>query len=134
VKTDGRIELLAVPALDTMDNLIALSLMVLFVAGLAGAMIWITSVLGPKSTSPMKEEPFETGMPPIKIQKSHIPVTFYLVALLFVVFDVELTFLFPWALVYRELGWPALASMTIFLGMLFLTLVYAWKKGVLSWK
>lgn len=108
--------------------------MVLMVGGLAAAMIWITSVLGPKSTSPMKEEPFETGMAPFKIMKSHVPVKFYLVALLFVVFDVELTFLFPWAIVYRQLGWPGLLSMSIFLGLLFLTLVYAWKKGVLAWK
>jgi len=117
-----------------MDNLIALSLMVIVVGAMAAAMMWITSVLGPKSTNAMKEEPFETGYPPFKIKKSHVPVKFYLVALLFVVFDVELTFLFPWALVYRQLGLQAFVSMTIFLALLFLTLVYAWKKGVLSWK
>ncbi len=82
----------------------------------------------------MKEEPFETGFPPFLIVKSHIPVKFYLVALLFVVFDVELTFLFPWGIVFRELGWAGFISMTIFLGLLFLTLIYAWKKGVLAWK
>lgn len=117
-----------------MDNLIALSLMVLVVGGLAGIMIWLTSVLGPKSTSPTKEIPFEMGQVPFGIVKSRIPVKFYLVALLFVVFDVELTFLFPWAIVFRELGWTAFISMMLFLGFLFLTLVYAWRKGVLSWK
>lgn len=116
-----------------MDNLIALSLMAVIVGGLAGLIIWLTSVLGPKSMTPAKAEPFEMGEIPFRILKGHIPVQFYLVALLFVVFDVELTFLFPWALVFRELGWQAFISMSLFLVLLFLTLVYAWRKGVLSW-
>jgi NADH-quinone oxidoreductase subunit A len=117
-----------------MENLIALSIMAVVVVGLAGVIMWLTSTLGPKSHSPMKDEPFETGMPPFGIVRSRIPVKFYLVALLFVVFDVELTFHFPWAIVFRELGFTGLISMTIFLVLLLLTLVYAWKKGVLSWK
>lgn len=116
-----------------MDNLIALSLMAVIVGGLAGLVIWLTSVLGPKSSNPAKSEPFEMGEIPFRIVKGHIPVQFYLIALLFVVFDVELTFLFPWALVFRELGWQAFISMGIFLILLFLTLIYALKKGVLSW-
>jgi|SRR3990172_3331881 len=117
-----------------MENLISLTLMVLVVGGLVGATIWLTSILGPKSRTAVKNEPFETGMPPFGIVKSRIPVKFYLVALLFVVFDLELTFLFPWAIVFRELGWMGLVSMTLFLALLLLTLIYAWKKGVLSWK
>lgn len=117
-----------------MKDLVALALMALVTGGLAVAIVWLTSILGPKSHSPIKDEPFETGMPTFKIVHSQIPVKFYLVALLFVVFDVELTFLFPWAVVFRELGWVAFASMSIFLALLFVTLVYAWKKGVLSWK
>ncbi|HSP05582.1 MAG TPA: NADH-quinone oxidoreductase subunit A [Acidobacteriota bacterium] len=116
-----------------MENLVALSLMVAAVAVLAVVMIWLNAVIGPKSTNPIKEQPFETGETPIHIMKSHIPVKFYLVALIFVVFDVELTYLFPWAIVFRELGLAAFVSMSIFLGLLFLTLVYAWKKGVLAW-
>ena len=117
-----------------MHDYVALTLMAIIVGGLVVTIIWLSQVLGPKSTSPIKEEPFETGIKPFGIVKSHIPVKFYLVALLFVVFDVELTFLFPWGIVFRELGWMAFFSMTLFLSMLFLTLVYAWKKGVLSWK
>jgi NADH-quinone oxidoreductase subunit A len=117
-----------------MHDYVALTLMAIIVGGLVGAIVWLSSVLGPKSTTPMKEEPFETGMKPFRIVRSHIPVKFYLVALLFVVFDVELTFLFPWGIVFRELGWMGFLSMTLFLSLLFLTLVYAWKKGVLSWK
>lgn len=117
-----------------MDNLITLSLMVLIVGFLVGVIIVLNSLLGPKSTSPQKELPFEMGEPPFRIINSQIPVKFYLVALLFVVFDVELTYLYPWAIVFRELGWMGLASMSIFLGVLFLTLVYAWKKGALSWQ
>src|SRR5262245_28073545 len=110
-----------------MENLVALSLMVIAVGTMAAVMIWLTSVIGPKSTNPIKEAPFETGEAPFTIVRSHIPVKFYLVALLFVVFDVELTYLFPWAIVFRELGIAAFVSMSIFLALLFLTLIYAWK-------
>jgi len=106
----------------------------LFVAVVAAAMVLLTSWLGPKSRNAIKDMPFETGMAPFQVLRNYVPVKFYLVALLFVVFDVELTFLFPWALVFREVGLQAFVSMTIFLGLLFLTLVYAWKKGVLSWR
>lgn len=117
-----------------MDNLITLSLMVLIVAALVGVIILLNSLLGPKSTSPAKELPFETGERPFRIVNTQIPVKFYLVALLFVVFDVELTYLYPWAVIFRQLGWMGFVSMSIFLGVLFLTLVYAWKKGVFSWQ
>jgi NADH-quinone oxidoreductase subunit A len=116
-----------------MDNLIAISLMAIVCGGLVAVAIWLTSVLGPKSSSPAKSEPFEMGEKPFRITKGHIPIQFYLIALLFVVFDVELTFLFPWALVFRQLGWQAFVSMGIFLILLFVTLIYAWKKGVLAW-
>ena len=117
-----------------MHDYIALTLMAAIVGGLVGVIIWLSQTLGPKSTNPIKEEPFETGVKPFRIVRGHVPVKFYLVALLFVVFDVELTFLFPWAIVFRELGWMAFVSMVLFLALLFLTLVYAWKKGVLAWK
>lgn len=116
-----------------MQNLIVFSLMAVVVAGLAAVVIWLTSVLGPKSMTPAKADPFEMGMKPFEVKKGHFPVKYYLVALLFVVFDVELTFLFPWALVFRELGMTAFISMAIFLGLLVLTLIYALRKGVLSW-
>jgi len=117
-----------------MNDFVALSMMALIVGGLVTGIIWLSQILGPKSTSAIKEEPFETGERPFKIMRSHVPVKFYLVALLFVVFDVELTYLFPWGIVFRQLGWSAFISMMLFLSLLFLTLVYAWKKGVLSWK
>ena len=117
-----------------MQNLIALTLTAVVVGALVATVMVLTSIFGPKSKSAIKDEPFETGEKPFRIVREHISVKFYLVALLFVVFDVELTFLFPWAIVFRELGLTAFISMTLFLGLLFLTLVYAWKKGVLSWK
>jgi NADH-quinone oxidoreductase subunit A len=74
------------------------------------------------------------GKVPFRIVKGKFPIKFYLVALLFVVFDVELTYLYPWAIIFRQLGWMGFLSMSIFLGVLLLTLVYAVKKGVLSWQ
>lgn len=117
-----------------MANLIALLIMAVVLLLMFAGLLWVTVKLGPRSTSPAKEDPFETGMVPFRVLRSQVPVKFYLVALLFVVFDVELTFLFPWAVVFRELGVAGFVSMMLFLGFLLLTLVYAWKKGVLSWK
>lgn len=85
----------------------------------------------PRATG-VKAEPFESGIAGTKFRK-RFNVKFYLVALLFVMFDVEAVFLYPWAVVYRELGLFAFAEMLVFLGVLTLGLVYVWKKGAFEW-
>jgi len=105
-----------------------------FSAALAGLFIYLATTLGPKKPNPVKSEPFECGEKPFGLPEGRLPVRFYLVAMLFVLFDVELVFLFPWAVVYRQLGILGFVEMIIFLFFLVLGFVYAWKKGALEFK
>lgn len=103
------------------------------VAGMVGSMIGISVILGPRRTSEIKNEPFECGVPIVTPFTGTAPVKFYLVALLFLLFDVEIAFLLPWATIFRQLGLFGLVEMGLFLLIVVAGLVYAWKKGALEW-
>ena len=103
-------------------------------AGLAGLFIFLSTVLGPKRPNPVKDQPFECGEKPFSLPEGKLPVRFYLVAMLFVLCDVELVFLLPWAVVYRELGVLGFVEMIVFLFFLVLGFAYAWKKGALEFR
>ena len=90
--------------------------------------------LGPKRPSLIKGEPFECGSESTGSARERFAVKFYVVALLFIVFDVEAVFLYPWAVLFRELSWPGFFSMAIFVATLLLGLAYVWKKGALDWE
>ena len=92
------------------------------------------SVAGPKDPSPAKAEPFECGNPSEGAKLLRPSVKFYLTALLFLVFDVEAALIYPWAVEFRALGWTGFATMTTFLGLLAVALVYVWRKGALQWE
>ena len=98
------------------------------------AFIVLASSLGPKRPSPAKLEPFECGEKPFALPSGQFAVKFYLVGMLFILFDVELVFLFPWAVVYRSLGLFGFLEMAVFLGIVLVGFVYAWKKGALEWQ
>jgi len=105
---------------------------------LAGAFtaanIVLASVLGPKKPSPVKAEPFECGQAPFSVPGGRLAIKFYLTAILFVLFDVELVFLYPWAVAYRGLGVLGLVEMGIFLGILMVGFFHAWDNGALEWQ
>ena len=103
-------------------------------AGVATLMLVANRFLGPKRPNPRKAQPFECGREPIALPAGRMPVHFYVTAMLFVVFDVELVFLFPWAVVLKELGWFGLLEMALFLGIVVAGFVYAWRKGALEWE
>ncbi|MCC6334025.1 MAG: NADH-quinone oxidoreductase subunit A [Myxococcales bacterium] len=108
---------------------------VLFLAGaMAAAIPFIAGLLGPRSPSAVKSEIFEGGNPPIGSARQRFAVKFYVVALLFIVFDVEAVFLYPWAVNFQQLGWFGYATMAVFAATLVVALVYVWKKGALSWE
>src|SRR5262247_2141669 len=90
----------------------------------AGAMVFASSLLGPKKHTAIKDEPFECGNPPSGTAWGRFSVKFYLVAILFIVFDVEVVFLYPWALLFRRLGVFGFVEMMIFIFVLTLGLVY----------
>ena len=97
------------------------------------ALLLVASKVGPKSTNPAKAEPFEFGNPPKGDARIRISIKFYLVAMLFLIFDLEVVFLYPWAIYFRQLGIFGLVQMGIFLIILTIGYVYIWKKGALEW-
>ena len=111
-------------------------LLVMFIlaAGIVCALLLVASKAGPKSSNPAKAEPFESGNPPKGDARSRFSVRFYLIAMLFLIFDLEVVFLYPWAIYFRELGMFGLVQMVIFLGILTIGYVYVWKKGALEWE
>ena len=102
--------------------------------GVALIMLFANALLGPKRPSSVKAQPFECGKDPIALPAGRLPIHFYVAAMLFVVFDVELLFLFPWAVLVRQLGWFGFFEMGFFLLIVVAGLVYAWKQGALEFK
>jgi NADH-quinone oxidoreductase subunit A len=113
-----------------------LPILVLFLIALfiAVFVIVVSSLLGPRRSTPRKLAPYESGMEPIGQAIRRIPVKFYVVAMLFIIFDIEVVFFFPYALVYRGLGVPGLIAMGVFFAVLVVGFVYEWKKGALKWE
>jgi len=114
-----------------------IGLLVTFIlaVAIAALIMFLNAILGPKNKgSKAKSEPFECGFSPLSVPVGRYSVKFYLVAMLFILFDVELVWLFPWAVVLKALGWPGLIEMFSFLAVLALGFVYAWKKGALEWE
>jgi len=109
--------------------------------GVGLAILAISFVVGPRAPSPVKAATYESGLTPIGPAQRRVPVRFYLVATLFILFDIEVIYLYPWAVRFRELVRPApdglgagaLASMGLFLGVLLLGLAYVWREGALDW-
>ena len=103
-----------------------------FAAVVVLALLLIAQTVGPKRPNPVKDEPFESGNPPKGDARIRFPVNFYLVAMLFLIFDLEAVFLYPWAVSFRRLGVFGLVEMGIFLLIVVAGFVYAWKKDALD--
>jgi len=108
-------------------------LQVLLAAAVAGALILMGVLLGKRVKNKVKDTPYECGITPTGSAKERFSVTFYLVAMLFILFDIEAIFLYPWAVVYRELKLFAFFEMLLFIALVLAGFFYIWKKGVLNW-
>ena len=97
-------------------------------------MLFANALFGPKRPSAVKSQPFECGVDPIALPAGRLPIHFYVVAMLFVVFDVELVFLFPWAVLVGQLGWFGLIEMGVFLLIVVAGFLYAWREGALTFR
>ncbi len=117
-----------------MSEYLPVLIMLFLAAATAAGMIVATSLLGPKKHFAEKMQVFECGENPIVSSKIRFSVKFYLVALFFVLFDVETVFLYPWAVLFRELGLFGFVEMTIFVAVLGIGLIYVWKRGALEWE
>jgi NADH-quinone oxidoreductase subunit A len=108
--------------------ILALAIVVGIIAELLGALF------GPRRPTQRKGQPYESGMVPYGEGRRRISVRYYLVAVLFILFDIETIFFFPWAVVLRKLGVAGLVGMFIFVGILVVGFIYVWKKGALEWE
>lgn len=102
-------------------------------AAVAGGMLAGSYLLGPRVRNPVKELPYECGIVPTGSARERFSVKFYLVAMVFILFDIEAVFLYPWAVVYRELRLFAFFEMLIFVALILSGFFYIWKKGALDW-
>jgi NADH-quinone oxidoreductase subunit A len=102
--------------------------------GLAFVIIAVGHLFGPRRPTARKGEAYESGIVPFGPGRRRVPVQFYLVAVLFILFDIEIIFLLPWAVVLRDLRWVGIVEMAVFLGILLVGYGYAWKTGALDWE
>ena len=111
------------------------TLLFLIVASVIGvALLVVGNTLGPKRPSLEKLSPYECGFEAFESARMQFDVRYYLIAIQFIIFDLEIIFIVPWATVFRELGPLGLIEMGIFVGMLLLGFIYVWKKGALEWE
>ena len=117
-----------------MTSYLPLFLLFVIAAVIAVAMFTLTSVLGPKNPTPEKLMPFECGSDSTGSRFVRPSVKFYLTAILFVVFDIEVVLMYPWVVSFRSLGWGGFVTMASFVALLVVALAYVWKKGALEWE
>lgn len=115
------------------DSYLPIVLLFVVSAGNAVMMVMMSNMLSPRRPTPQKDMPYESGMIPLGDTRQRFSVKFYMVGIAFIVFDVEVVFLIPWAVHMRELGWSAFVAVTLFVGVLVVGLAYEWKKGGLDW-
>lgn len=103
------------------------------VLAIVGGMIGISALLGERHRERATDEPFESGIAPTGSAQLRVPVQFYVMAMLFVIFDMEAAFIFAWAVAVPEAGWLGFGEMLIFIGILLVALIYLWRVGALEW-
>ena len=116
-----------------MQGWLSILLMIALGAGFALISVLLSSVLGPSKPTAEKSAPYECGMPPVGDARERQSVKFYLVAMIFQLFDIEVAFLYPWAMALRGLGWNAFVQVLLFMALLLAGYVYVWRKGALDW-
>ena len=112
-----------------------LSILLLMVLGAAfgAGSILMSGILGPHKPTPEKLAPYECGMPPVSDARERHPIKFYLIAMIFLLFDIEVAFLYPWAMAMRDLRWTGFVQLLAFFAVLVAGYAYVWKKGALNW-
>jgi NADH-quinone oxidoreductase subunit A len=116
-----------------MQGWLSILIMIGLGAGFALTSIVLSGLFGPRKPTPEKSAPYECGMPPVGDARERQSVKFYLVAMIFLLFDIEVAFLYPWAMALRQLGWAGFGQVVLFMVLLLAGYVYVWRKGVLDW-
>ena len=121
-------------AIDFGNPYFPVLLMLAIALAMAVGFVLLSQALGPKRYDPVKYSVYECGVDPLVPAASRVPVKFYLIALLFILFDLESAFIYPWAVLFRQLGLFGFIEMAVFVLILLVGLAYAWKKGALEWQ
>ena len=116
-----------------MQGWLSILLMIALGAGFALVSVVLSNLLGPRRPTPEKSAPYECGMPAIGDARDRHSVKFYLVAMIFLLFDIEVAFLYPWAMALRDLGWTGFLQVALFMSLLMFGYIYVWRKGALDW-
>ena len=115
-------------------GIFSLTIYLILVLAFVAIQLFLASWLGEKKNSAVKSRPYECGIIPTGTARLRYPVPFYLVAIFFLIFDVEGAYIFTWAVAYEDLGWPGWMQMSFFIVLLLIGLLYIWKKGGLDWR
>ena len=102
-------------------------------AGMAATILLLNSLLGPRLRTRKKLETYESGVPLVDASHKRISIQFFVIAMIFILFDVEIAFVYPWALIFTTAGWPLFVEMLVFLAVLAVGYAYIWKKGAFDW-
>lgn len=117
-----------------LNNYFPLLIIIVFAVILAFLVVLIGTIFGPRRPTKQKGQPYESGMVPYGPGTRRMSVRYYLTAVLFILFDIEVVFFLPWAVAFRDLGKPGLILMVVFVLILEVAYIYAWKKGALEWE
>jgi NADH:ubiquinone oxidoreductase subunit 3 (subunit A) len=115
------------------ESYLPILILMLFAIGVAGALLLLSHVLGPRLRTRRKLDTYESGMPLLDASHKRLSIQFFLIAMVFILFDVEIAFLYPWAVVFREGGVPLFVEMVAFLAILAVGYAYLWKKKAFDW-
>jgi len=102
-------------------------------AGMAAVVLLLNVLLAPRLRTRQKAETYESGVPLVDASHKRVSIKFFVIAMIFILFDVEIAFLYPWALVFRSAGWPLFVEMFAFLAVLVVGYAYIWRKGAFDW-
>lgn len=116
-----------------MDSFWPILLMLGLGLGFAGGSVLLSQFVGPRKPTPEKSAPYECGVPPVGDARERQSVKFYLVAMIFLLFDIEVAFLYPWAIAFRTLAWTGLIQILAFFVLLLAGYIYVWRKGIFDW-
>ena len=117
-----------------LDNYIPVLIFIVIGLGLGAVMIFMGAMLAPRRPDSEKQSPYECGFEAFEDSRMKFDVRYYLVAILFIIFDLEIAFLFPWAIVLDEIGMFGFLAMMVFLAILVVGFIYEWRKGALEWE
>ncbi|MBS0289342.1 MAG: NADH-quinone oxidoreductase subunit A [Proteobacteria bacterium] len=117
-----------------LENYLPILIFMGLAVGIAVLLIGLGSLISPRHPDPEKLSQYECGFEPFESSRIKFDVRFYLIAILFIIFDLEVAFLFPWAVVLQNMAWAGVIAMGIFLGVLLVGFLYEWKKGALEWE